>query len=226
MKAMILAAGRGERMRPLTDTLPKPLIAVHGQPLVERHLERLATAGVREVVINTGWLGERLEAALGDGSRLGVSIAWSREGWPCLETGGGVRKALPLLGPAPFLVLNGDVWTDYPLAGLVARAVSLPAHDLAHLLLVPNPAHHRRGDFTLAGGRVVPACAETHTYSGLAVLRPELLDGSAEGPFPLGPLLREAAIRGQVSGEVYEGRWSDVGTLQRLQELQKELEAA
>ena len=224
MKAMILAAGRGERMRPLTDTVPKPLIAVRGQRLVERHLQRLAAAGVREVVINLGWLGERIEEALGEGSRLGVSITWSREGWPCLETGGGISNALPLLGPAPFLVLNGDVWTDYPLAALVGRAVSFPEHDLAHMVLVPNPPHHPRGDVTLAGGRVVPACAETHTFSGLSVLRPELFAEAPGGAFPLWPQLREAAIRGQVSGEIYAGRWSDVGTPQRLEALEKELE--
>jgi len=223
MKAMILAAGRGERMRPLTDSLPKPLVPVCGEVLIERHLRGLAAAGVRQVVINLGWLGERIEAALGDGARLGVAITWSREGWPCLETGGGIQHALALLGPAPFLVLNGDVWTDYPLPGLVARALALPRHDLGHLVLVPNPAHHPRGDFTLAGGRVVPACAETCTFSGLSVLRPELFAQSAPGAFPLGPLLREAVIRGQVSGEIHAGRWSDVGTPQRLQELENTL---
>ncbi len=226
MKAMILAAGRGERMRPLTDSLPKPLIPVRGQRLAERHLQHLAAAGVRELVINLGWLGERIEEALGDGSRLGVSIAWSREGWPCLETGGGIFNALPLLGPAPFLVLNGDVWTDYPLPDLVARAAGFPLQDLGHMVLVPNPPHHPRGDVTLAGGRVVPACAETHTFSGLSVLRPELFAAAPGGAFPLWPLLREAAIRGQVSGEIYEGRWSDVGTPQRLEALEKELQTA
>lgn len=223
MKAMILAAGRGERMRPLTDGMPKPLIEVRGQRLVERHLQRLAAAGVSQVVINLGWLGERIEETLGDGSRLGVSIAWSREGWPCLETGGGILHALPLLGAAPFLLLNGDVWTDYPLPHLVARARDFSQHDLGHMVLVPNPAHHPRGDVTLAGGRVVPACAETHTFSGLSVLRPELFSGVQAGAFPLWPLLREAAIRGQVSGEIYEGRWSDVGTPQRLEALEREL---
>lgn len=224
MKAMILAAGRGERMRPLTDSLPKPLIPVRGELLVERHLRRLAEAGVRGVVINLGWLGERIEQALGDGSALGVSIAWSREGWPCLETGGGIARALPMLGPAPFLVLNGDVWTDYPLAELVRRAEAFPAQDLAHMVLVPNPAHHPRGDVTLAGGRVVPACGETHTFSGLSLQRPELYADAPAGAFPLWPLLREAAIRGQVSGEIHGGRWSDVGTPQRLEELERTLE--
>jgi N-acetyl-alpha-D-muramate 1-phosphate uridylyltransferase len=221
---MILAAGRGERFRPLTDSLPKPLIPVRGEVLIERHLNNLAAAGVREVVINLGWLGERIEAALGDGSRCGVSIAWSREGWPCLETGGGVRHALPLLGPGPFLLLNGDVWTDLPLRHLAQRGATLPANDLAHLVLVPNPEHNPRGDFGLAGGRVVPACAETHTYAGIAVLRPELLADAGEGAFPLGPLLRQASILGRVSGELYEGRWSDVGTPQRLQALEHSLE--
>lgn len=221
---MILAAGRGERFRPLTDTLPKPLIPVHGEVLIERHLKRLATASVREIVINLGWLGERIEAALGDGGRLGVIINWSREGWPCLETGGGVRHALPLLGPDPFLLLNADVWTDYPLRQLAQRAAELPPGDFAHLVLVPNPAHHQRGDFGLAGGRVVPACAETCTYSGVAVLRPELLADAGEGAFPLGPLLRQASIMGRVSGELYEGRWSDVGTPQRLEALEHSLE--
>ena len=225
MKAMILAAGRGDRFRPITDSLPKPLIPVRGEVLIERHLKNLAATGIREVVINLGWLGERIEAALGDGSRWGIAIAWSREGWPCLETGGGIRNALPLLGPEPFLLLNADVWTDYPLRQLAQHAAALPAHDWAHLVLVPNPAHHPRGDFGLAGGRVVPACAETCTYSGVAILRPELLADAGEGAFPLGPLLRQAAILGRVSGELYAGRWSDVGTPQRLQALEQQLES-
>jgi N-acetyl-alpha-D-muramate 1-phosphate uridylyltransferase len=221
---MILAAGRGERFRPLTDSLPKPLIPVRGEVLIERHLKRLAAVGIREVVINLGWLGERIETALGDGASLGMAIAWSREGWPCLETGGGVRHALPLLGAAPFLLLNADVWTDYPLQQLVQRAAALPDHDLAHMVLVPNPPHHPRGDCGLAGGRVVPACAETHTFSGLSILRPALFADAGEGAFPLWPLLRQASILGRVSGELFEGRWSDVGTPQRLQTLEQQLE--
>lgn len=220
MKAMILAAGRGERMRPLTDHTPKPLIAVAGRPLIEHHLLRLRDAGITDIVINLGWLGDRLRAALGDGSRLGLSIAWSKEGWPALETGGGIHKALPLLGPAPFLLVNGDVWTDVPLAGLAARATSLPANDLAHLVLVPNPPHNLRGDFGLAGderyGRMIPACAEAWTYSGLSVLRPELFADCMPGAFPLAPLLRDAAIRGRVSAELHRGIWIDVGTPERL----------
>jgi MurNAc alpha-1-phosphate uridylyltransferase len=224
MKAMILAAGRGERFRPLTDTLPKPLIAVRGVTLIERHLRRLADAGLREVVINLGWLGQSIEDRLGEGTRYGMALAYSREGWPCLETGGGVFRALDLLGAGPFLLLNADVWTDYPLPQLMQRAAALPPHDLAHMVLVPNPPHHPRGDCGLAGGRVVPACAETWTFSGLSVLRPELFADHEGGAFPLWPLLREAAIRGQVSGEVHEGRWSDVGTPQRLQALEQSLE--
>ncbi|MDR3415955.1 MAG: nucleotidyltransferase family protein [Nevskia sp.] len=222
---MILAAGRGERFRPLTDHLPKPLIGVRGETLIGRHLERLAAAGVREVVINLGWLGERIEAELGDGSSHGVAITWSREGWPALETGGGVFHALPLLGAGPFLLVNGDVWTDYPLAALARRAADLPQQDLAHMVLVPNPPHHPRGDCSLAGARVVPACADTYTFSGLSVLRPGLFADADGGAFPLWPLLREAAIRGRVGGEVYPGTWSDVGTPQRLEALERQLEA-
>jgi N-acetyl-alpha-D-muramate 1-phosphate uridylyltransferase len=221
---MILAAGRGERFRPLTDRLPKPLIEVAGVPLVLRHLRRLAAAGIREVMINLGWLGELIEEKLGDGAGLGLAIRYSREGWPALETGGGVFKALPLLGSGPFLLVNGDVWCDYPLAQLLARAAALPPGDYAHMVLVPNPPHHPRGDCGLAGGRVVTACAETRTFSGLSVLRPELFAECTGGAFPLWPLLREASILGRVSGEIYEGLWSDVGTPERLQALQQVLE--
>lgn len=224
MKAMILAAGRGERMRPLTDTMPKPMIAVRGRPLIEWHLAALAAAGVREVVVNLGWCGEALRARLGDGARLGLRIDYSDEGWPALETGGGVFRALPQLGEAPFLLLNGDVFCDYALPRLVARAAALPANDLAHLVLVPNPAHNPRGDFGLAGDRVVPACAERWTFSGLSVLRPALFEGCADGAFPLAPLLRDAAIRGGVSGEIHAGRWSDVGTPERLAQLEAQLQ--
>jgi N-acetyl-alpha-D-muramate 1-phosphate uridylyltransferase len=219
-----LAAGRGERFRPLTDRLPKSLIPVRGEPLIERHLRRLAAAGVAEVVVNLGWLGERIEQALGDGGAYGLAIAYSREGWPALETGGGVFRALPLLGEAPFLLVNGDVWCDYPLGELLARARALPEQDLAHMVLVPNPPHHPRGDCGLAGGRVLTACAETWTFSGLSVLRPGLLADCAGGAFQLWPLLRAAAIRGRVGGEVYKGRWSDVGAPDRLQALEDSLE--
>jgi len=216
MKAMILAAGRGERMRPLTDHTPKPLIPVAGKPLIEWHISALKRAGVDEIVVNLGWLGERLRTHLVDGSAFGVSIAYSEEGWPALETGGGIHHALPLLGAAPFLLVNGDVWSDFDLAALVERAAKLPDNDLAHLVLVPNPAHNLRGDFGLAGGRMIPACAESFTFSGLSLLRPELFADCSPGAFPLAPLLRDAAIRGRVSAELHAGQWSDVGTPERL----------
>ncbi len=221
---MILSAGRGERMRPLTDSLPKPLIPVHGQPLIEHQLSALAAAGVREIVINLGWLGAKLQAQLGSGDRFGVSIEYSDEGWPALETGGGIFRALPLLGEAPFLLLNGDVWCDYPVARLAARAAGLQPDDLAHLVMVPNPEHNPRGDFGLAGGRVITACAESFTFSGLSILRSALFTDCSDGPFPLAPLLRDAAIRGRVAGELHVGLWSDVGTPQRLAALEKQLE--
>ncbi len=214
-------------MRPLTDHTPKPLIPVAGRPLIEHHLLRLWAAGITEVVINLGWLGAELRTALGDGARLGLSITYSEEGWPALETGGGIHRALPLLGGQPFLLVNGDVWTDVPLARLAARAASLPANDLAHLVLVPNPPHHLRGDFGLAGdqayGRMIPACAEAFTFSGLSVLRPELFADCMPGAFPLAPLLRAAAISGRVSAELHRGIWIDVGTPERLATLEARL---
>ncbi|MBL6749189.1 MAG: nucleotidyltransferase family protein [Nevskia sp.] len=219
MRAMILAAGRGERLRPLTDHLPKPLLAVRGRALVEHHILGLAAAGIRELVVNLGWLGQTLREHLGEGSRYGVRIAYSEEGWPALETGGGVHRALPLLGPGPFLLVNGDVYTDYPWAALAERARRLPAQDLAHLVLVPNPAHNPGGDFALAGGRVRNAPPQA-TFSGLSIHRPELFAGCAAGRFPLLPLWRQAADRDALAGELYTGPWSDVGTLQRLQQLE------
>jgi MurNAc alpha-1-phosphate uridylyltransferase len=219
-KAFILAAGRGERMRPLTDHTPKPLLEVRGKPLVAHHLDALAAAGVREVVINLGWLGAKIRGHFGDGSAHGLHISWSDEGWPALETGGGILKALPLLGEAPFLLLNGDVFTDFPLPRLLARAQALPDDDLAHLVLVPNPAHHPRGDFALADGRIAEPAPPQHTFSGLSVLRPALFAGCQPGAFGLAALLREAARRGRVSAELHEGLWSDVGTPERLAALQ------
>ncbi len=222
---MILAAGRGARMKKLTDTLPKPLIRVHGKPMIEYHLEQLAGAGIRDVVINLGWLGEKIEAALGDGARFGLKIHYSREGWPALESGGGLLHALPLLGAAPFVVVNGDVYTDYPLARLVERARQLPDGTLAHLVLTANPPQNPRGDFVLEGGKVGNAEAGRLTFTGLSVHRPELLAGSTPGHFPILPLWREAAARGQISGELFSGRWSDVGTPERLAELEEQLES-
>lgn len=223
-RAFILAAGRGERMRPLTDRLPKPLIEIGAHALIEHHLLRLADAGVREVVVNLGWLGAQIPQRLGDGQRYGLRIAYSDEGWPALETGGGLRRALPLLGDAPFLLVNGDVYTDYPFAALLDRARQWSDAARAHLVLVPNPAHHPQGDFTLVDGSVVePATATRLTFSGISLLDPRLLAGSADGAFPLAPLLRTAARERRVSGECHDGLWSDVGTPERLAALLAQL---
>ncbi len=221
MKAMVLAAGRGERMRPLTDHTPKPLLPVGEGPLVAHHLAALAAAGYREVVMNCAWLGEQLRATLGDGREWGVSITYSPEPWPALDTGGGIFQALPLLGPAPFLLVNGDIWCDLALARL-----ALPRGMLGHLVLVPNPAHNPGGDFGLADGRVVPDADSRYTYSGLAILAPELFDGCSPGRFPLAPLLRRAAGEGRLSGLLHDGFWTDVGTPERLYALRARLGAA
>lgn len=224
MRVMLLAAGRGERMRPLTDACPKPLLPVAGKPLIQWHLERLAAAGFTEVVINLSWLGEQIAAALGDGSRHGVHIAYSREPWPALETGGGIFNALPLLGNAPFLLVNGDVFTDVDFARL-----ELAPGDLGQLVLVSNPAHHPRGDFWLdAAGRIVAEPGEAParlTYSGIAVLSPALFAGAAPGRFPLLPWLERARAAGRLGGERHAGRWLDIGTPERLADLDAELGA-
>ena len=218
VKAMILAAGRGERMRPLTDQTPKPLLPVAGRPLIVHHLEALRAAEIVEVVINTGHLGDQLPAALGDGQRWGMHIAWSPEPPDALETGGGIFQALPLLGQEPFIVVNGDIWTDFPLTRWTQPPLTLSG--LAHLALVGNPPHHAEGDFALLGdGRVAESGGPRWTFSGISVLRPELFAGCAPGRFPLGPLLRRTMAAGKVSGEFYSGEWRDIGTPQRLAEL-------
>ena len=221
MKAMILAAGKGERMRPLTLTTPKPLVRAAGVPLIEYHLKALAVAGFTEIVINHAWLGQQIEDYLGDGSRFGVSIAYSSEGEP-LETGGGIFRALPLLGDDAFVVVNGDIWTDYDFS-----ALRQPLVGQAHLVLADNPAHHPNGDFNLIAGQVQDAgsAADTLTYSGIAVLHPVLFNGCADGAFKLAPLLRKAIADGQVSGEHWRGHWIDVGTHERLAEVETLLEA-
>ena len=220
---MILAAGRGERMRPHTDSRPKPLIPVAGKPLIQRHLENLRAAGIREVVINLGWLGERIRETVGDGSRFGMAVQYSEEGWPALESGGGIFHALPLLGREPFLVVNGDVYSDFPLTRLAQRARALDDGVFAHLVLVPNPAHNPRGDFALDGGRVGNREDGRFTFSGLSVHRPEFFEGCTGGHFPLLPLWRAAAGAGRMTGELYDGAWSDVGTPQRLESLEHSL---
>ena len=220
MRAMILAAGRGERMRPLTDRCPKPLLPAGGKPLIAWHLERLAAAGFAQVVINHAHLGAQLEAALGDGARWGVRIAWSPEA-SALETAGGIANALPLLGDAPFLVINGDVWTDFDPARASTLADRLLAEDLdAWCVLVENPPHHPEGDFGLDGARLSVDATPRRTFSGIGVYHPRLFAGVARGSrAALGPMLREAARAGRAGGEIHRGRWIDVGTPERLAEL-------
>ena len=218
MKAMVLAAGRGARLRPLTDTLPKPLMRVGGRPLISWHLSALARAGVREVVINLSWLGEQLRAALGDGGAFGVRIHYSEEGPVPLETGGGILKALPLLGPQPFLVVSGDVWTDIDFAG-----VHLEPGALAHLVLIANPPHHPRGDFGLAGDLVVQAEHERFTYANVGLYHPGFFAGCAPGRFPLIEPLNRAIAAQRVRGHLHHGAWCDVGTAERLAALNAQL---
>ncbi len=215
MKAMILAAGRGERMRPLTDHTPKPLLSVGGKPLIVHHIERLAAAGLRELVINHAHLGGQIVDALGDGSRFGVSIHYSAEA-EALETGGGIFQALPLLGDEPFMVVNGDIWCDFDPA-----ALGLAEGDLASLLLVENPEHNPDGDFGLENGRV--SNARRYTFSGIGIYSPKLFAACQAGRFPLAPLLREAIEAGRVGGLLHRGEWLDVGTPQRLAELDRRL---
>ena len=218
MKAMILAAGLGTRMRPLTDHCPKPLLDVAGKPLIVRHIENLAAAGFCDIVINIAHLGHMIEAALGDGHPWGVNIHYSREAQP-LETAGGIVNALPLLGDNPFLLINGDIWCDYRLDSLRAS----PLSGLAHLVLVDNPEHHSAGDFVLQAGKVHPRGEQTgFTFSGLSVMHPRLFENwrpRAGEAFPLREILLPAMAAGQVSGEYYAGYWLDVGTPQRLQQL-------
>jgi MurNAc alpha-1-phosphate uridylyltransferase len=225
-KALILAAGLGERMRPLTNTTPKPLLHAGGKPLIEWHLEKLATLGIDEVVINTSWLASQFPAVLGDGARWGMRVRYSFEGDVPLETGGGMWNALPLLGDSPFIAINGDIWTDYDFAQLPCE----PDGE-AHLVLVDNPPQHPEGDFALHGMQVVADATPRLTFSGIGVYRPALFEGwrgiigaapgvDATPPrFKLAPLLRAAMVRGVVSGEHHRGAWTDVGTPERLQRL-------
>jgi MurNAc alpha-1-phosphate uridylyltransferase len=218
MRAMILAAGHGVRLKPLTDHTPKPLIPVAGKPLIEYHLEALAAAGFGEIVINQGHLGEQLPLALGNGERWGVRILWSDERPDPLETGGGLFKALPLLGDSPFLAVNGDIWTDYPYARL--RAVKC---DYAHLVLVPNPKHHPRGDFALRGAVIRKQGEPRYTYSGIAVYHPRLFRDCNPGKFSVVPLMWRDMEENIVTGERYDGAWSDIGTPERLANLDASL---
>ncbi len=229
---MILAAGRGERMRPLTDTCPKPLLEVGGQPLIVWHLQRLAAAGVREIVINHAWLGQRIEERLGDGRHWGVAIQYSAE-QTALETAGGIAQALPLLGDTPFLVINGDIWCDWDIARAPLLAAHLQARDwLCWCVLVANPAHHPGGDFSLAGERLgatataADGTVERLTFAGIGVYQPALFANLTRGTrAPLAPLLRGAAATHRAGAEHHRGRWLDVGTPQRLAELDAQLKS-
>jgi N-acetyl-alpha-D-muramate 1-phosphate uridylyltransferase len=216
MKAMVLAAGRGERMRPLSDAIPKCLLEVRGKPLIEWVIEALARSGVGDIVINHAHLGNMIESALGDGRRLGVAIRYSREG-EALETAGGIAKALPLLGNSPFLAVNSDIFCDFDFSALVRRQLG---RHLAHLVLVANPPHHPEGDFVLDGAKVSETGSSRLTFSGIGLYRPELFASVKPGSKgQIAPLLRAAMAQGLVSGELHRGMWHDVGTPRRLAEL-------
>ena len=218
MKAMILAAGRGERMRPLTDHTPKPLLEVGGKALIEYHLMALHQAGIRDVIINHAWLGEQIESRLGKGEHYGLEIQYSAEVPVALETAGGIIQALSRLGTDPFIVINGDIWCDYPMQQLPQQP-----DGLAHLVMVDNPPHHLQGDFCLTAGRLQAEGQSKLTYSGIGVYHPRLFTGLEPGIRPLAPLLKQAMAKGQVSGEHYRGQWLDIGTPERLHELDTEL---
>ena len=217
MMAMVLAAGRGERMRPLTESRPKALLEVAGRPLIEHHLESLRTAGIDNVVVNLGWHGEQIAERIGSGAAWGLTVAYSPEGDNILETGGGIHRALPLLGDEPFLVVNADVFTDMPMPSELADDA------LGHLVLVPTPEHKAKGDFDLEGGRIAVAENPALTFSGVAMYRPEFFADCEPGRFPLAPMLTEAARAGRLTGSLYEGLWVDVGTPERLEALNQSL---
>jgi len=221
MKAMILAAGRGERMRPLTDTTPKPLLQAGPRRLIEYQLINLATAGFTEVVINVAWLGKQIIDVLGDGEKYNLKISYSDEGDQALETGGGIYNALPLLGEDPFLVVNADVWTDYPFEKL--RAFEL--RDKAHLVLINNPEHHPQGDFSIRDDRLINDESSRFTFSGIGIYSPEFFTPSSKGKYPLGPMIRNYIDSDDISGEVYQGMCIDIGTPLRLETLVKLLSA-
>ena len=213
--AMILAAGRGERMRPLTDVTPKPLLRVHGQPLIERHLVRLVSAGIDRIVINLAWLGSQIRGYLGDGTRYGATISYSEETPRALETAGGIFRALTQLSPGPFAVVNGDIYTDFPF-----ETLALDAHHDAHLVLVPNPSY-LKGDFGIEQGEAQEVAAELYTFSGVAVYRPAFFADCVDGVFPLKPLMLRSMAAGRCSAQLYKGPWEDVGTPERLAALNR-----
>lgn len=214
MKAMILAAGRGERMRPLTDTTPKPLLKIADKSLIEYHILALKKAGINELVINIAWLGEQIKIALGDGENYGVQIHYSDEGEQALETAGGIIKALPLLGDDDFIVVNGDIWCDYDFSRLPTKP-----QGMAHLVMVDNPQHHPQGDFALHNALLSTEGENKLTFSGIGLYRAALFENLAATVQPLAPLLRTAMQQGKVSGEYFQGQWLDIGTPERLAEL-------
>lgn len=218
MKAMILAAGRGERMRPLTDHTPKPLLQAGRHRLIEYHLLSLAAAGFKDVVINIAWLGKQIRQTLEDGHRYGLNICYSDEGSQALETGGGIYKALPLLGDGPFLVINGDIWTDYPYAQLYNHELA----GLAHLVLVENPSHNPDGDFYIVDDKLAESGVQKYTFSGIGIYTKAFFDGQEPGAFPLAPIIRQHTKNQLVSAEIYTGCWHDIGTQERLQQLATE----
>ncbi len=213
---MILAAGLGERLRPITDTTPKALVEVGGISMLGQHLQRLAEARVKTVVINLGWLGEQIAEQIGSGQKFGLQVVYSPEYGNILDTGGGIKRALPLIGNVPFWVINADIYTDFALPN-----VKLAPDSLAHLVLVPTPAHKESGDFELRDGKVRNSDNQDLTYSGIAFYRPEFFDDAGDGRFSVVPLWREAADRGQLDGSFYEGIWEDVGTPERLAALNR-----
>ena len=218
MKAMILAAGRGERMKPLTDSLPKPLLTVAGKPLIQYHIEALVRAGIKDLVINHAWCGNKLEQQLGDGSQFGARIRYSPEGERGLETGGGIFNALPLLGDEPFVVVNGDIFTDFSFEVLPRKL-----QGEAHLVLVANPEHNPKGDFALNDGVLYEEEDNKFTYSGIGVYTREFFSACQPGGFPLAPLLRSAMSRQQVTGMLFPGLWMDIGTPARLAEVNQRI---
>ncbi len=216
MKAMILAAGRGERMRPLTDVTPKPLLKVAGKPIIQHTIEQLVSTGFTQIVINIAHLGLQIKQTLGDGNQLGASISYSDEGDTALETAGGIIKALPLLGTEPFLLVNGDIAHEYDFSQLHNKKI-----DLAHLILIPNPEHHAEGDFHLAeNGLAIEQGKPSLTYSGIGLYNPHLFCNIAVGKLKLGPILRHAMSTSRISGEKFNGFWMDIGTTQRLEDLE------
>lgn len=220
MRAMILAAGRGERMQPLTDKMPKSVLEVNAKPLIQYHVENLVRAGIVDIVINHALFGEQIEACLNDGKALGASITYSAEGDQPLETAGGIVKALPLLGDKPFVTVNADIWTDFPFKQLLYKSDGL-SDDAAHLILVDNPEHNPKGDFALSHEKVINQGDPMLTFSGISIFTPEFFKDCSSGSAPLVPMLRNATSDGRVTGSHYLGQWQDIGTPERLSDLRQ-----